>query len=81
MAFGQLLRPQRPHQEVGCAHPGLNRAEGMLDHLAPLAHLLGMLIEPALRRLENVLMLPSGDPSLLARGAAVLDSAALAGTE
>jgi len=70
---------QRLHQEVGCAHPGLDRAEGMLDRLAPLAHFLRMLVEPALHCLENVLMLPSGDPSLLANRAAVLDGAALAG--
>ena len=38
-----------------------------------------MLVEPALNRLENMLMLPPGDPSLLAGGAAVLDGAALAG--
>ena len=48
----------------------------MLDRLAPLAHFLRMLVEPALHRLENVLMLPSGDPSLLAGGATVLDGAA-----
>ncbi len=72
-------RRQPVAQEVGCSHPGLDRAEGMLDRLAPLAHLLRMLVEPALHRLENVLMLPSGDPSLLAGGAAVLDGAALAG--
>ena len=34
---------------------------------------------PALHRLENVLMLPSCDPSLFAGGAAVLDGATLAG--
>src|SRR5450759_3340613 len=51
----------------------------MLDRLAPLAHLLRMLVEPALHRLKNVLVLPSGDPSLLAGGATVLDGAALAG--
>src|ERR1700693_6249584 len=51
----------------------------MLDRLAPLAHLLRMLVEPALHRLENVLVLPSGDPPLLAGGAAMLDGAALAG--
>jgi hypothetical protein len=37
---------QRLHQEVGCAHPGLDGAEWVLDHLASLAHLLRMLIEP-----------------------------------
>lgn len=70
---------QRLHQEVRSSHPGFDRAEGVLDRLAPLAHLLRMLVEPALHRLENVLMLPSGNPSLLASGAAVLDDAALAG--
>src|SRR5207249_19697 len=39
------------------------------------AHLLRMLVEPALHRLENVLMLPSRDPSLLAGGAALPDGA------
>ena len=67
------------HEEVGCSHPGLDRAEGMLDGFAPLAHLLRMLVEPALNRLENMLMLPSGDPPLFAGGAVVLDGAALAG--
>jgi hypothetical protein len=27
---------QSLHQEVGCAHSGLDRVEGMLDRLAPL---------------------------------------------
>ena len=44
----------------------------MLNRLAPLAHLLRMLVEPALYRIENGLMLPSGDPSLFSGGAAVL---------
>ena len=58
---------QRLHQEVGCAHPGLDGAERMLNRLTPLAHLLRMFVEPSLHRLENVLMLPSRDPSFLAR--------------
>jgi len=33
----------------------------VLDRLAPLAHLLRMFVEPALHRLKNVLMFPSGD--------------------
>jgi hypothetical protein len=49
-------------------HPGLDRAEGMLTCLAPLTHLLRMLIEATLHRHENVLMLPSGgreaDPAI-----------------
>jgi hypothetical protein len=51
----------------------------MLDRLAPLAHFLRVLVESALDGFENMLMLPARDPSLLAGGAAVLDSAALAG--
>src|SRR5689334_95391 len=70
---------QRLHQEVGCAHPRLERPERMLDRLAPLAHFLRMLVEPALDGFENRLMLPTRDPALFAGGAAVLDSAALAG--
>jgi hypothetical protein len=35
-----------------------------------------MLVEPALNGLENLLMLPTRDPSLFAGGAAVLDVAA-----
>ena len=38
----------------------------MLDRLAPLTHLLRMLIKPALYGLENMLMFPSCDQSLLA---------------
>ena len=76
--FGGDTR-QRLHQKVGCAHPGLDGAEGMLNRLAQLAHLFRMFVEPALHRLKNVLVLPSGDPSFLAGGAAVLDGAALAG--
>jgi hypothetical protein len=52
---------QRLHEEVGCAHPGLDRAEGVLDRFAPLAHLLRMLVKPALSRLENMPMLPSSE--------------------
>ncbi|MFZ0054956.1 MAG: hypothetical protein WAL09_09115, partial [Pseudolabrys sp.] len=36
----------------------LDRAEGMLDRLTPLTHLLRMLIKPALHSLDNMLMLP-----------------------
>ncbi len=70
---------QRLHQEVGCSHPGLDRSERMLDRLTPLAHFFRMLVEPALNGFENLLMLPTRDPSLLAGGAAGFDGAALAG--
>ena len=51
------------------------RTEGMLDGLPPLAHLLRMLVESALHDFEYVLVLPPRDPSLLASGAAMFDSA------
>ena len=52
----------------------------MLDRFTALAHLLGMLVEPLLDGLEKVFVFPAGDPVLLARGATMLDGAALAGS-
>ena len=40
-------------------------------------HLLRMGVEPRLDVLEKMLMLPAGNPALLARGAATLDGAAV----
>jgi Transposase DDE domain len=54
---------QRLHQEVRRAHPHLERAEGMLNRLAPAAHGLGILIQPLLHGFDNVLVLPSQTPS------------------
>jgi hypothetical protein len=51
----------------------------MLDRFTSLPHLLWMLVEPPLNRFENVLMLPSRDPSLLTGGATPVDGAVLAG--
>ncbi len=51
----------------------------MLDGFAPLAHLFRVLVEALLNVLEKVFVFPAGDPALLARGATVLDGAALAG--
>lgn len=51
----------------------------MFDCLATLAHLLGMFVKPTLNGFENVLMLPSRDPSLLASGALSFNGAALTG--
>ncbi len=70
---------QRFHQEVRRAHPHLERAEGMLNRLAPAAHGLGILIQPLLHNFENVLMLPSRDAAFFACGALILDCAGLAG--
>jgi hypothetical protein len=43
----------------------------MLDRLAPLTLLLGMLVEAVLDDLENMLMLPTRDPALLASAGVV----------
>src|SRR5271167_3637373 len=51
----------------------------MLDRFAPLAHLLRMLVEPALNGFKNMLVFPSRDPSFLGSRATMLDGAALAG--
>ncbi len=51
----------------------------MLDGLLPLAHSVEALVEPALNGVENMLMLPTRNPPLLAGGAAALEGAALAG--
>ena len=60
------------------AHPHLERAEGVLDRLAALAHGLRILVETPLHRLQYMLVLPAGDATLLARRAAVLDRAGAA---
>jgi hypothetical protein len=38
------------------SHSSVDRPEGMLDRLAPLAYFFRMLFEPALDGLENMLM-------------------------
>ena len=68
----------------GCGRTDLPGADAgkmfeSLNRLASLAHLFWMFVEPALHGFENMLMLPSGDASLLACGAGVFDGAALAG--
>jgi hypothetical protein len=63
---------------VGCSHPRFDRAERVFDRLASLSHFFWVLVEPALNGFENMLMLPTRDPSLLAGSTALLDWAVLA---
>ena len=63
------------HQEVGCSHSGLYRAEGMFDGLTASSHGLGIVIEAALHGVDQEFMLPARDSPLAACGAAVLDGA------
>jgi hypothetical protein len=51
----------------------------MFGCLATLAHGLRVLVEALLYGLQYMLMLPAGDPSLLASGAALFNSATLTG--
>src|ERR1700751_1993281 len=67
------------HQEVRRPHPHLQRAKGMLGCLSTLAHGLRVLVEALLYGLQDMLMLPTGDPSLLASGAAAFDTATMTG--
>ncbi len=66
------------HQEMGRPHPRLDRAKGMFDRFAALAHGLGVLVEPSLDGFENLFVLPPSDAAFLARCATLLDGAALA---
>src|SRR6516165_11645062 len=45
------------HQKVGRSHASFERPERMLNRLAPLAHFLRVLIEPALDGFENMFVL------------------------
>ncbi len=58
---GDILQPL--HEEVRRANPGFDRAEGMLDRLAPHPHQSGIGIQPDV--LDQMLMLPAGDPAVL----------------
>jgi hypothetical protein len=51
-------------QEVRRSHASLHRAERMLDCLATKAHSERVRIEPMLHDVEQILVLPSRDPSL-----------------
>ena len=51
----------------------------ILDRLAPVAHGLRVGIEYLLHRLDDVLVLPPCDPTLVARGAPMFDRTGSAG--
>ena len=70
---------QRSDQEVGRAHPGLERSEHVLDGLPPFTSGLKPLVEPILHSFEHVLVLPASDPAVLAGRALWLERALRAG--
>src|SRR5262247_2644375 len=72
-----LRQPFR--EKVRCSHPALDGAERMFRCRTTHCHFLWMVIEARLHSLKHGLVLPSGDQSLLASGAAMLDSATLTG--
>ncbi len=49
------------HLEVGRSHPRLDGAERMLDGISPGAHHPGVLVEPALDRLDDTLVFGARD--------------------
>ena len=69
---------QPPHLEVRRAHPGLDRAERVFDRAASSAHQVGVPLHPDVHRLDEMLVLPAGDPPFLAGGASALQRAVLA---
>src|SRR5262245_21851815 len=58
-----------------CFHPCFDRPDGVLNGLTPPA-LPFRMFQRLLHRFENMLMLPSGDPSLRAGSTAMFDGAA-----
>src|SRR6476646_1069409 len=72
-----LRQPFR--EKVRCSHPALDGAERMFRCRTTHCHFLWMVIEARLHSLKHGLVFPSGDQSLLASGAAMLDSATLTG--
>jgi hypothetical protein len=64
---------ERLGQEVGPPHPGLDRAEGMLDRLSSYAHHLRLPIQPQVHRLAHRFMFPARNAPIVARGASRLE--------
>lgn len=62
-AIDDLSSLRQGFQRSGSAHPGLHRTARMLDRLAP-PHPLGMIVEPMLDGLEDMLILPTREPAL-----------------
>jgi hypothetical protein len=62
-------------EEVGGSYPGLNGAEGVLRRPPPHPHGIRPLVQPALHRIEDALVLPARDAALPAGRAPGLDGA------
>jgi hypothetical protein len=58
--------PEEVGQEVCCSHPRLESAERVFDGLPPDSHGVRRPIEALLHRVDDGLMLPAFDPTLLA---------------
>ena len=66
------------HLEVCIAHPGLDRAEGMFDSLAPQPHFLRVFVKASLDSFEDLFVFPSPDPAFFTCRTLELDGAVLA---
>lgn len=60
---------ERLGEEMGMAHPGLERPEGVLDRLTASMHRLGLMLQTSLGGFEHGLMLPAANAPLDAGGA------------
>jgi hypothetical protein len=76
--FGSDL-VERPGQEVGGAHPGLEGSERVLDGLPAHEHSIGHPVKPGLHRVEEVFMFPALDPLQLVWGTSGLEGTGEAG--
>lgn len=71
----RVLQPSHP--EMGCTHPGLERAERVLECKASDAHQVGIALHPIIHLVDQMFVLPAGDAALLAGRTARLERAIL----
>lgn len=67
-------RDHRAHQKVRRSHPRFECAEGMLNRLPTDAHLVRVLIQTLLHRVDHALMFPTFDAPRRRRGALCLSA-------
>jgi len=70
--------PELAHLEMGSAHPGLDRSEGVLDGASSSPHHVGRLVHTGVHRFDQMLVFLPGDAALLASRAAGFEAAELA---
>jgi len=69
--------PELAHLEMGSAHPGIDRFEGVLDGASSDPHHAGHLVHTGVHCFDQMLVFPAGDAALLASRAAGFEAAEL----